>query len=338
MNRRLISLSRDGRLPLAVTILCGLLAGLLTIAQARSLSLVVDQVMLGGAALGGVAALLQIFGLVVIARSALTWLGEAASAALAARIKTELRSRLMAKLYRLGPAFLGPERTGELTAAAVEGVESLDAYFSQYLPQLFLAALIPSGILLFAFPLDPLSGTVLLVTAPLIPVFMVLIGKAAQALTGRQWATLGALSAHFLDSLQGLTTLRLFGRSSEHAAAIDATSRRYTDVTLSVLRVTFLSALVLELIATLSTAVIAVEVGLRLLYAQHGIPGCIFPAASGARVLPAAAHARPALSCRYGRQCGSPKDLHPPGHTRTGPAGGWGAAASGSNFFQGDLL
>ncbi|MBI4730691.1 MAG: thiol reductant ABC exporter subunit CydD [Chloroflexi bacterium] len=173
-------------------------------------------------------------------------------------------------------SFTRSERTGELTAAAIEGVEALDAYFSQYLPQLVLTALVPLSILLFVFPLDPLSGIVLLVTAPLIPVFMILIGKGAEAVTRRQFETLSRLSAHFLDSLQGLTTLKIFGQSRAYARSIAETSDRFRDVTLGVLRVTFLSALALELIATISTAVVAVEVGLRLLYGHLPFDKALF--------------------------------------------------------------
>ncbi len=148
---------------------------------------------------------------------------------------------------------------------------------------------------------DPLSGLILLLTAPLIPVFMYLIGKTAEALTKRQWDTLSRLSAHFFDSLQGLTTLKELGRSKEQAQSIAEASDRFRDVTLDVLRVTFLSALVLELVATVSTALVAVEVGLRLLYGQHGFPAGPVPAAAGSGVLYPAAHARPALPRRHVR-------------------------------------
>jgi thiol reductant ABC exporter CydD subunit len=184
----------------------------------------------------------------------------------ASRVKIDLRQRLTAHLLALGPTYARGERTGELTHTAVEGVEALDAYFGQYLPQLALAALIPLTILIFVFPIDLLSGLVLLLTAPLIPVFMLLIGNLADALTKRQWASLSHMSAHFLDVLQGLTTLKLLGRSREQLRIIAEISERYRQTTLGVLRVAFLSALVMEWAATLSTAVVAVEIGLRLLY------------------------------------------------------------------------
>ena len=191
-------------------------------------------------------------------------------------MKTDLRERLTAHLLALGPAYTRGERTGELVNTAVEGIEALDAYFSQYLPQLALAVLIPVTFLLVVFPLDPLSGLVLLLTAPLIPVFMILIGSLADSLTRQQWTALSRMSAHFLDVLQGLTTLKLFNRSREQIAVIAEISDRYRDTTLGVLRVAFLSALVLEMVGTLSTAVIAVEIGLRVLYGRLAFEQAFF--------------------------------------------------------------
>ena len=204
------------------------------------------------------------------------WAGDVTANRVATRVKTDLRERLTAHLLALGPAYTRGERTGELVNTAVEGIEALDAYFSQYLPQLALAVLIPVTFLLVVFPLDPLSGLVLLLTAPLIPVFMILIGSLADSLTRQQWTALSRMSAHFLDVLQGLTTLKLFNRSREQIAVIAEISDRYRDTTLGVLRVAFLSALVLEMVGTLSTAVIAVEIGLRVLYGRLAFEQAFF--------------------------------------------------------------
>ena len=268
ISARLISLARDSRLALGVAILCGLLTGLLTIAQAAGLTRIINGVFLLGEQSSEVTGLVQLLILIVFLRAFLAWGSEVSSTAVAVRVKSSLRQRLYDKILRLGPAFTRGERTGELVTAAVTGVDLLDAYFSQYLPQLFIAVLVPLSILIVVFPRDLLSGLVLLLTAPLIPVFMVLIGKTAEKLTKRQWDTLGLLGAHFLDSLQGLTTLKELGRSRAQVNSISEAGVRFRDRTLSVLRITFLSALVLELVSTLSTAVVAVEVGLRLLYGQ----------------------------------------------------------------------
>jgi ATP-binding cassette subfamily C protein CydCD len=266
MHRRLLTLTRDTRLPLLLTVLSGLLAGLLTISQAYFVSATVDGVFLKGQTLAQVSNWLRIILLVIAGRALLTWVTEVSANAVAVKIKTDLRERLFDHILKLGPAYTRGQRTGELTAAAVEGIEALDAYYSQYLPQLVISTLVPVSILLFVFPMDLLSGFILLVTAPLIPFFMVMIGKGAEIVTKRQYDTLSRLSAHFLDSLQGLTTLKLFGRSKSHAKNIERVSEQYRDTTLGVLRITFLSALALELLATLSTAIIAVEIGFRLLY------------------------------------------------------------------------
>ena len=276
MHCRLLSLTRDARFPLLSTILSGLLAGWLTIGQAWLLSRVVDGVFLRGQSLAQALNPLTLILVVIGGRALLTWLSEVSANAVAVRVKTDLRQRLFAHILRLGPAYARGQRTGELTAAAVEGIEALDAYFSQYLPQLVIAALFPISILVFVFPIDLLSGIVFLVTAPLIPFFMIMIGKGAEIVTKRQYETLRLLSAHFLDSLQGLTTLKLFGQSKAQTKTIARVSDQFRDATLQILRITFLSALALELLSTLSVAIIAVEIGFRLLYHRMEFQPALF--------------------------------------------------------------
>ncbi len=276
MHKRLLTLIKDSPLDLILTILAGFFLGLLIIWQASILSITINRVFLEGASLTHVTPLLKTLALAIILRAVLSWGSEVSANSVAVRIKTDLRERLFHHLLDLGPSFAKGERTGELTTTATEGIEALDAYFSQYVPQLVITALVPLTILIFVFPLDPLSGIILFLTAPLIPVFMILIGKAAEALTHRQYETLRKLSAHFLDSLQGLSTLKQFGRSKSHVRNIEDVSDHFRDVTLNVLRVTFLSALVLEMVATISTAIIAVEVGLRLLYGRMDFQQALF--------------------------------------------------------------
>jgi ATP-binding cassette, subfamily C, bacterial CydCD len=276
MHRRLLSLTRDSRFALTLTIASGFLAGLLTIWQAWNLATVVDGVFLQKFSLEQVTTPLIFILLAIGGRTFLTWLNEVAANAVAVKIKTDLRERLFAHILKLGPAYARGQRTGELTTAAVEGIEALDAYFSQYLPQLVITALVPISILFFVFPIDLLTGLVFLITAPLIPFFMIIIGKGAEAVTKRQYEILRLLSAHFLDSLQGLTTLKLFGQSKGQARNIAKVSEQYRDTTLSVLRITFLSALALEMLATISTALIAVEIGFRLLYRNMEFQPALF--------------------------------------------------------------
>jgi thiol reductant ABC exporter CydD subunit len=270
LDRRLLHQAQAAQVDLALTVGLGLLAGVVIVVQARFLSQVVSKVFLEGYSLRQVDSLLVALLVLAMVRAALTWGGELAANRVAGRVKHDLRERLTGHLFALGPAYASGERSGELVNTTVEGIEALDAYFRQYLPQLALAALVPLTVLLFVFPLDWVSGLILLVTAPLLPLFMVLIGNLADVLTRRQWASLSLMSAYFLDVLQGLTTLKLLGRSREQSQAIAQISDRFRQTTMGVLRVTFLSALVLEMLSTLGTAIVAVQLGLRLLGVGQG--------------------------------------------------------------------
>lgn len=265
-SKRLLALARSSNLALTITIVLGFLGGLLTILQAWIFAVIINDVFFNGltreAVFGSLAALVG----VVVLKAGTVWGSEVAANLVAQRVKSDLRERLVTHLTALGPAYTQSERTGELALSAIEGVENLEAYFSQYLPQLVLAASIPLSVLLLVFPIDPLSGVVFMLTAPLVPFFMILIGRSGEALTSRQFETLRRLSAHFYDVLQGLTTLKALNQSRSQAGVIGEVSERYRDVTMQVLRVTFLSALALELLTTISTAIIAVEIGFRLLY------------------------------------------------------------------------
>jgi ATP-binding cassette, subfamily C, bacterial CydD len=202
---------------------------------------------------------------IMVMRFVLVWAGEHCGFHAAARVKADIRQRLYSHLLRLGPERLRTRSTGDLTHQIVDGVEGLEAYYARFLPQAALAGLIPLAVLAFVFPLDLVSGLILLGAAPFVPVFMVLIGSQAATLNQRQWRRLAALSARFLDSLQGLTTIRMFGASSREAGIIARITDDYRQTTLSVLRFAFLSALILELIATVSMAMVAVFIGFRLI-------------------------------------------------------------------------
>ncbi len=276
LDGRLLHEARKVHMPLALAVGCGWLAGALLVGQAYLLSLVVAGVFLGRQGLGDVIPQLAAMVALGLARSMLVWGAQVAAQHVAVAVKSDLRRRLSAHLLALGPAYTREQRTGELTATAMEGIEALDAYFGQYMPQLLTAALVPLTILILIVPLDVISGAIMLVTAPLIPTFMILIGSQVERLTRRQWTSLSRMSAHFLDALQGLTTLKMLGRSRDQAETIGRVSDRYRHTTMAVLRVTFLSAFMLELIATLSTAIIAVEVGLRLLYGNLAFQQAFF--------------------------------------------------------------
>jgi ATP-binding cassette subfamily C protein CydCD len=275
LDRRLLHLIKPVRLVFYLTIALGFAGGILAVLQARLMSQVVSRVFLGEDTLAGVASVLGVLLIAIILRAGVTGLAEVASHHLAIRIKGDLRARLFSHLQARGPVHFLPDhttkegqRTGELVTTAVEGIEALEAYFSQYLPQVVLAALLPLIILAFILPLDPLSTLVLFLTAPLIPIFMILIADRAETMTRQRWRSLSRMSAYFLDILQGLPTLKMLGRSRDQVQVISQVSRQFRNTTMDVLRVAFLSALILEWVATLSTAIVAVEIGLRLLYGR----------------------------------------------------------------------
>ncbi|MDU0367788.1 thiol reductant ABC exporter subunit CydD [Microbacterium sp. KSW4-17] len=190
---------------------------------------------------------------------------ERTSARGAAAASAQLREALIAAVTRLGPRWLGARNTAALAVTAGHGLEALDAYFGRYLPQL-VATAITMPILIGAMTLaDPLSGLTVVLTIPLIPLFMVLIGLATRGVQQKQYRTLGRLAARFADTVDGLGTLKAFGRQHRAADSIEAVTRDYKRETMTVLRVSFLSGFALEFLASISVAIIAVTIGFRLL-------------------------------------------------------------------------
>lgn len=242
----------------------GILVAVATIAQMVFLSKVVDRVFLRGADLEEVSALLlSLLGAVVV-RAGLLWLREITAQQGAIRVKSELRERLFAHILRLGPAYTKGERTGELATTATEGIEKLEAYFSRYLPQVALSAFVPLLVALYVLPLDWASSVLLLITAPVIPVLMVLVGSYAEEHLQHQWSALSRLGASFLDALQGLPTLKIFGRAPEEREKVAAASEEFRERTMKVLRYAFISGFVLEFMTAMAIALVAVALGVRL--------------------------------------------------------------------------
>ena len=274
-DKRLLKQTGNVRAYLGITVGLGLLGAILIIFQAHFLSQIIDSVFLKNNNGGLTWPLLVLLG-IILARAGLAWGSEVSASRAAGRVKGRLREGLFSHLLKLGPNYVRGQRSGELSNLTGEGVETLDAYFSLYIPQVILTMLVPLFVMGVVFVADPLSGIVLAVTAPILPFFMILIGKKAESISKRQWGLLSQMSAHFLDVLQGLTTLKLFGRSQHQQETIRRISDRFGETTLKVLRVAFLSALVMELGATLSTAVIAVEIGLRLVHEQIPFQAAFF--------------------------------------------------------------
>jgi ATP-binding cassette subfamily C protein CydD len=207
---------------------------------------------------------------VLVARALATYGAEAMSLRAAAAVKSQLRRKLLRRIVSLGPQWLGRRSHGELITLAGRGLDALDPYFARYLPQLVLSAIIPVAVLARIAGVDLTSAVTIGVTLPLIPIFMALIGWHTQTRIDRQWLLLRRLAGHFLDVVEGLPTLKVFGRAKAQADNIRRVTEEHRLATMATLRIAFLSALVLELIATLSTALVAVEVGLRLLAGHLG--------------------------------------------------------------------
>ncbi len=256
---------RQVRGVLSLTILFGLLGTIVTIAQMAFLSKIVNQVFLAHQGLVQVEALLFFLLGTIVVRAGLVWGREVTAQQGAIRVKAELRESLFTRLLQLGPAYCKGERTGELVATAGEGIERLDAYVSRYLPQTVLSVVVPLLIAIYILPIDWGSAILLLVTAPVIPLLMVLVGSYAENHIKQQWTALARMSAYFLDVVQGLTTLKLFGRSEEQRERIARVSNGFRDRTLKVLRVAFLSGMVLELMVAFAIGLVAVTLGVRLL-------------------------------------------------------------------------
>jgi len=253
----------------------GSAGGLLLIAQAWLVAKVVNGAIFQGAGLAEVQPWLGWLLALYLARALLAWLAERAAFRGAVRVKVALRDRVFRHIQALGPAYLSGERSGALVEALVKGVEDLEPYYARFLPAMTLTVLIPLAILVVVLPMDWLSGLVLLVTAPLIPFFMILIGKGAEALNQRQWRQLARMSGRFLDVIQGLTTLKTFNASRREAETIARVSEDYRRSTMQVLRVAFLSSAVLEFIASLSIAVVAVFIGFRLYQLDLPVPDAL---------------------------------------------------------------
>ena len=198
-------------------------------------------------------------------RSVLLWFRERYAQQTAVTIKSGLRKNLFSHLVNLGPAYTRTGKTGEVIATLVEAVEKLDDYFTRYIPSVIHIIILPITIIIFTFSIDWPSGLIMLITAPLILFFMWLIGTYAKKLTQEQWGQMSRLSSHFLDVLQGLKTLKIFGMNHREAENVYKNSDNFRIITMRVLKVAFMSGMVLELAASISIALVAVQVGIRLI-------------------------------------------------------------------------
>lgn len=213
---------------------------------------------------------------VIVVRSAATWGMEAVSARAAAKVKSELRSKLLASIARLGPAWLASTSSSRLTTLAGPGLGALDTYFSKYLPQLILTAIAAPVLIVVMAIWDLPSAITVIITLPLIPVFMILIGWATQKVQQRQWSALSTLATGFLEVVEGLSTLKIFGRAERQPARIRQVTDDYRVATMKVLRLSFMSGFALELLASLSVALIAVTIGIQLINREMSLEVGLF--------------------------------------------------------------
>ncbi|OAD14746.1 thiol reductant ABC exporter subunit CydD [Achromobacter insolitus] len=264
-SRWLMALAKAARLPLMLAGAAPLVSGALLVVQAWLLASVLDAAIVRDVPRQDLLSdILAIAGLMLL-RACITWAGERAGADAAERIKRHVRQSLFNRLVRKGPYWSRGQASGELASAVVDQVEALDGFFAKYLPAMAAAAMLPVAFSVVLLPMDVIAGLVLLITAPLIPLFMALVGWGAQGASRRHLRAFARLSGFFADRLRGLSTLKLHGRAEAEAASVVAASDALRQRTMSVLRIAFLSSAVLEFFAALGVAGVAVYIGLTYL-------------------------------------------------------------------------
>ncbi|MGW3493311.1 thiol reductant ABC exporter subunit CydD [Streptomyces sp. NPDC001020] len=266
IDPRLLHYARATRLFLVAVVGLGAVGSVLVIAQAMLIAEVVVGAFQHHYPVAELRTPLLLLVVVAVGRALVSWLTELAAHRASAAVKSELRGRLLERAGALGPGWLSGQRTGALVALATRGVDALDDYFSRYLPQLGLAVVVPMAVLARIVTEDWVSAAIIVGTLPLIPLFMILIGWATRSQMDRQWRLLSRLSGHFLDVVAGLPTLKVFGRAKAQAESIKRITGEYRQATMRTLRIAFLSSFALELLATISVALVAVTIGMRLVH------------------------------------------------------------------------
>ncbi|NTU58070.1 MAG: thiol reductant ABC exporter subunit CydD [Chlorobiaceae bacterium] len=264
LDKNLIRLLKEEKRPFILSGILGSIGALMLICQAWALGGIIEQLFKASGDGSGILPLSGLFALFSLLRMLTNWAGSQAAKRGTIRIRQKLSHRLAEAVADLGPTFARSEQSGRLVTTMLKGVESIDAYFSQYIPQLLLALVTPVLILAAVFPSDWIAGAIMVVSAPLIPFFMIVIGRSAKAATEKQWTTMSRMSGYFLDMLQGLTTLKLFAQEKTRRNGIEEASENFRRSTMKVLKIAFLSSLTLELVGTIGIAVVAVNIGLRL--------------------------------------------------------------------------
>ncbi len=271
IDARLLTYARATRPFLIALVLVGTVGAALIIVQAWLLADIIAGAVGGGKGLAALSLPFTVLLAVVVARAILGWGREVMADRASARVKAQLRDALLEHVAALGPGRATDRWTGDIAVLATRGIDALDGYFSLYLPQLCLAGIVPVAVLAAIATQDWISALIIAGTLPLIPLFMALVGASTRERMEHQFRSLQQLAGHFLDVVAGLPTLKVFGRAKAQIAAVGAVTDRYRVATMSTLRITFLSSLILELVATLSVALVAVEIGLRLMGGHLGL-------------------------------------------------------------------
>jgi thiol reductant ABC exporter CydD subunit len=263
-TRRLIESGRLATGWLGAAVALGVAAAILAVAGAWLLATAIAGAFMGGLGTGELAGTLAALAIVLGLRAVLGWATDVTAQRIAGVVKADLRVRLLERAVALGPRWAAEQQSGELALLATRGLDALDGYFGRYLPQLALGAIVPVAVVACLLVVDVVAALTVALTVPLIPVFMVLIGKMSAAHRARRWSALGRLAHRFTDVVAGLPTLRAYGRADAQVAILRGITDAYRSTTMATLRIAFLSALVLEMLATISVALVAVGVGLRL--------------------------------------------------------------------------
>ncbi|AGH74212.1 cysteine/glutathione ABC transporter permease/ATP-binding protein CydD [Edwardsiella piscicida] len=257
--------SRPAQRWLRLSMLLGLLSGLLIIAQSWLLATLLQRLIIDHTPRGD---LVQDFALLIVAialRALLGWLRERVGFRCGQVVRREIRALVLNRLAQLGPAWIQEQPAGHWATLILEQIEEMQDFYARYLPQMALAVTIPLLILAAVFPINWAAGLILFATAPLIPLFMALVGMGAADANRRNFLALSRLSANFLDRLRGMETLRLFHRARAETQHIAQASEDFRKRTMEVLRLAFLSSAVLEFFASVSIAVVAVYFGFSYL-------------------------------------------------------------------------
>ncbi|WP_028863645.1 heme ABC transporter permease/ATP-binding protein CydD [Psychromonas aquimarina] len=250
---------------LNLTVLFGLLTGFSLVAQAYLISTILHGIIILNLPKSQFSYEFLLLLTLIPLRAVLAFARERAGFEAGKRLRQQIRSAVLDKLSQLGPAFIKGKPAGSWASIVLEQVEDLHDFYARYLPQMLLAAFIPLTILVVVFPLNWTAALILLATAPLIPIFMILVGMGAADANRKNFSALAKLSGHFMDRLKGMSTLKLFNRGEAEGRQIESASEEFRLRTMSVLRMAFLSSAVLEFFAAVSIAVLAIYFGFSFL-------------------------------------------------------------------------